>query len=55
MLFGINDILSAWDHISGTVFAISNTPNKGKSSVEYSFITPTIIGEICSLGYQLRL
>lgn len=53
MLFGINDILSAWDHISGTVFAISNTPSKGKSTVDYSFITPTIIGTALNLWHML--
>lgn len=43
MFFGINDILSAWDHISGNVLALTGSPVKGNTTVDHSYITPTII------------
>lgn len=47
MFFSINDVLSAWDSLSENVMNITAANSKlsgGTSTVDHSYITPTIIG-----------
>ena len=46
MFFSINDVLSAWDSLSENVMNITAVNSKltgGASTVDHSYITPTII------------
>jgi hypothetical protein len=44
MFFGIADVFSAWENLSGSVLAIAGAKAKSNSAVDHSYITPTIIG-----------
>lgn len=45
MIFGISDVLQAWEQLSGNVMAMTGSKPKGINSADYSYITPTIIGK----------
>jgi hypothetical protein len=48
MFFGIADVFSAWENLSGSVLAIAGAKAKSNSAVDHSYITPTIIGSSTS-------
>lgn len=42
MYFAINDVLQAWEQVSGGIIAFTGN-RRGVAGVDYSYITPTII------------
>ena len=51
MFFGINDVLQAWEQLSGNVLAIAGAKARGSNGVDHSYITPTIIGNLLCLPF----
>lgn len=44
MFFGISDVFSAWENLSGSVLAIAGAKAKNSNAIDHSYITPAIIG-----------